>query len=53
LIIAHRLSSIIDSDLIYVLDKGRIIASATHNELLDNSPDYKELYAKSVSGEKT
>jgi ATP-binding cassette, subfamily B, bacterial MsbA len=51
LIIAHRLSSIIDSDLIYVLDKGKIIASGTHNELLDNSPYYKELYAKSISGD--
>jgi ATP-binding cassette, subfamily B, bacterial MsbA len=51
LIIAHRLSSIINSDLIYVLDKGKIIASGTHNELLKTSPYYKELYAKSVSGE--
>jgi len=51
LIIAHRLSSIIDSDLIYVLDKGKIIASGTHNELLNSSPYYKELYAKSISGD--
>jgi ATP-binding cassette, subfamily B, bacterial MsbA len=52
LIIAHRLSSIINSDLIYVLDKGKIIASGSHNELLENSPYYQELYAKSVSGNK-
>lgn len=52
LIIAHRLSSIINSDLIYVLDKGKIIASGSHNELLENSPYYQELYAKSVNGDK-
>ena len=50
LIIAHRLSSIINSDLIYVLDKGKIIASGSHNDLLENSAYYQELYAKSVSG---
>lgn len=49
LIIAHRLSSIINSDLIYVLDKGKIIASGTHKELLKNSVYYQELYAKSIS----
>ncbi len=49
LIIAHRLSSIINSDLIYVLNKGKIIASGTHKELLQSSPYYKELYAKSIS----
>ncbi len=53
LIIAHRLSSIINCDLIYVLDKGKIIASGTHNELLNNSDYYQELYAKSISEDKS
>ena len=53
IIIAHRLSSIINSDLIYVLDKGKIIASGTHQELLNKSAYYQELYAKYVNDSNT
>ena len=42
LIVAHRLSTIEDSDLIYVLDKGQIVDSGTHNELIKKC----QLYAK-------
>ncbi|MBI04917.1 MAG: ABC transporter permease [Pelagibacteraceae bacterium] len=42
-IIAHRLSSIEDSDLIYVLDKGNIVGEGTHNELLQNCNLYSKL----------
>lgn len=49
LIIAHRLSSIINSDMIYVLNKGKIIASGSHQQLLKSSAYYQELYAKSTS----
>lgn len=48
IIIAHRLSSIIDSDVIYVLDQGKIIASGTHDKLLKESAFYKKLYQKSL-----
>lgn len=44
IIVAHRLSTIVDSDIIYVVDKGRISASGTHKELLNNSEVYKTLY---------
>ena len=44
LIIAHRLSTIIDSDRILFLNDGHIEAEGTHEELLENCPNYKHLY---------
>ena len=44
IIVAHRLSTIKDADIIYVIDKGKISAKGTHRELLRNSTTYKKLY---------
>ena len=44
IIIAQRVSSIQDADLIVVLDGGRISASGTHEELLTTSAIYREVY---------
>lgn len=44
IIVAHRLSTIIDSDIIHVVNKGKIIASGTHEELLKTNKTYKNLY---------
>ena len=43
LIVAHRLSTVIDSDLIVVLEAGRVVAGGTHDELFELSPLYREL----------
>src|SRR6266540_411774 len=44
LIIAHRLSTIALADEIVVLDDGRIVARGQHEELLETSPVYREIY---------
>ncbi len=43
IIIAHRLSTIINADKIAVVDKGRVVATGTHGELLATSPIYARL----------
>lgn len=44
IIVAHRLSTIIDSDIIYVVDKGKVKSCGTHKELLSKCKIYKTLY---------
>ncbi len=43
IVIAHRLSTVIDSDQIVVLDHGRVVGVGTHTELVASTPLYKEL----------
>ncbi len=43
IVVAHRLSTVVDSDRIVVLDGGRVVAVGAHHELLDSSPLYREL----------
>ena len=43
-IVAHRLSTIIDADIIFVVDNGKVVSSGTHNELLKTSDIYRNLY---------
>ena len=45
LVIAHRLSTVIDADKIIVMDRGRIVASGSHEDLMAHSDLYRELAA--------
>lgn len=44
LVVAHRLSTIIHAHRIYVIEKGEIVESGSHQELLKNGSTYKRLY---------
>jgi len=43
IVIAHRLSTVVDSDHIVVLDHGKVIGTGTHSELVKSTPLYKDL----------
>lgn len=49
LIIAHRLSTVVDCDKIFVVDNGKVIDSGSHKELLKKCKFYKELYEKDLN----
>jgi ATP-binding cassette subfamily B protein len=43
-VVAQRISTVLDADLIVVLDRGRVVAQGTHGELMVSSPLYQEIY---------
>ena len=45
IVIAHRLSTVVDSDQIIVIDGGKVIGAGTHKQLLRSTPLYRELAA--------
>lgn len=49
IIVAHRLSTIVDADIINIIDKGKLESSGTHEELLKTSKVYKTLYSNETS----
>ena len=44
IIVAHRLSTIVSSDKIYMLSEGKVIAEGKHKWLMNNCAEYKQLY---------
>ena len=51
IVIAHRLSTVLNSNKIFVVESGKIIASGKHEELLQNSKQYKNFYDKQIRKE--
>ena len=49
-IVAQRISTVLAADKILVLDKGRIAAEGTHQELMQTSPIYHEIYESQLGG---
>ena len=45
LVIAHRLSTVMDADQILVMDRGRIVERGTHRELLERGEAYAQMWA--------
>jgi subfamily B ATP-binding cassette protein MsbA len=52
IVVAHRLSTILNADTIYVLQKGIIVESGSHDQLLKNKGEYFKLYNKQVHDHK-
>ena len=44
IIIAQRISSVKDADIIFVMDEGKIVSSGNHQQLLETSEIYREVY---------
>ncbi|MBQ3669122.1 MAG: ABC transporter ATP-binding protein [Clostridia bacterium] len=50
LIIAQRIASVQDADMIVILDNGQILSAGSHEELMKTSPIYKEIYEEQTTG---
>lgn len=48
IIVAHRLSTIVDADVIYYMKDGKIIANGTHKQLLKKCQEYRQLYQQEI-----
>lgn len=53
IMIAHRLSTVVDADMIYLLSNGRIVESGTHHQLMEIQGKYAEMFLKQAEGYQT
>ena len=50
IIIAQRITSVMNTDQIIILDDGKVHAVGTHQQLLEHDPIYQEIYASQMKG---
>ncbi|MBK8026246.1 MAG: ABC transporter ATP-binding protein [Chloroflexi bacterium] len=50
-VIAQRISTVVNADMILVLDKGKVVATGNHTELMEQSPIYAEIYNSQLVGD--
>lgn len=50
-VIAQRISTVLNADQILVLDKGQVVARGKHEDLMENSPIYAEIYNSQLVGD--
>ena len=50
IIIAQRVASVMDADMILIMDNGKIVDRGTHDELLKRSEIYREIYEQQTNG---
>jgi ATP-binding cassette subfamily B protein len=50
-VIAQRISTVLNADQILVLDKGQVVARGKHEDLMENSPIYAEIYHSQLVGD--
>ena len=50
IVIAQRITSVMESDKIFVMNEGRIVGEGTHDQLMESCEDYKEIYASQMEG---
>jgi ATP-binding cassette subfamily B multidrug efflux pump len=51
IVVAQRVSTIVDADQIIVLDDGRVVGRGTHAELIENNPTYAEIVSSQLTAE--
>ena len=51
IIIAQRIGSVMDADMIVVMDEGEITGIGTHQELIQNNKEYQEIYYSQMDKE--
>lgn len=51
IVVAQRVSTITDADLIVVLDAGRVVGMGTHAQLLESTPEYREIVESQLGAE--